>query len=415
MSEQVFVIGGGAAGFFCAINIKLLDPSKTVTIYEKTNKTLQKVKISGGGRCNVTHACFSISDMIKNYPRGDKFLKKAFHHFFTTDTVAWFKHQGVELVSENDGRMFPVTNSSQTIIDCLIGLADKLGVKIVMNTIVQSFKKIDNVWEVQLYDTTGRETYSKTTEALCISCGGFPKIEQFDWIEKSTGHTIIPPIPSLFTFNLPDHPIKNLMGVAVPHVKVKIEGLKAVTEGPLLITHWGVSGPAILKMSAIAARDLHQQNYHFNATINWLPAFNEESLRTHILEYRQQKGTQKVVNAHFINLPARLMSFLLLYSGIDEDQKWATLPAAQQNLLIKNLCSFRIEAKGKTTFKEEFVTAGGIDLKEVDSATMESKLVKGLYFAGEILDIDGVTGGFNFQNAWTTGYIAAKGIIGGEK
>lgn len=399
------MIGGGAAGFFCAVNAARLNPSLQVTIAERSPKLLQKVKISGGGRCNVTHACFEIPQMVKRYPRGEKFLKKAFHHFFTTDTIQWFKERGIVLKTEADGRMFPVTDSSETIINCLLAEAKKYGVQIVNNFIVEKIAVITGGWQVQ--GNGGRQLYC---DFLCVATGGSPRAEQFNWITKTTGHTVETPVPSLFTFNIPGHPVHDLMGVAVAHAQVKIAGLKFQTEGPLLITHWGLSGPAILKMSAFAARELAAGNYRYTVIINWLPAFNENTLREKILAYRQYKGNQKPVNTDWIELPQRLFQFLLEQSGCNPDLRWADIPAAVQNKLIKHLCAYELTAEGKTTFKEEFVTAGGIKLNEVEAATMESRLIPNLFFAGEIIDVDGITGGFNFQNAWTTGFIAAKTI-----
>ena len=404
-SKHLVVAGGGAAGFFCAVNAARLNPNLKVTILEKSQRLLQKVRVSGGGRCNTTHACFEISQMVKRYPRGEKFLKKAFHHFFTTDTIKWFEARGVPLKTEGDGRMFPVTDSSSTIMDCLLQEADRYHVKIITNTGVVSFRQNEPYWEI---DTTNGNRL--IADFLCIACGGFPKADQFNWILGPTGHTLESPVPSLFTFNIPRHPITELMGITVPLAQVKIAGLKWQTAGPMLITHWGLSGPAILKMSAFAARDLAAKNYRYTVFINWLPEMNENTLREKILVHRQLKGNQKPLNTDWINLPQRLFQFLLDQSGIHADMRWADIPATSQNRLIKNLCAYELAAEGKTTFKEEFVTAGGVSLNEIDVNTMGSKLKTGLFFAGEILDVDGITGGFNFQHAWTSGFIAAKAI-----
>lgn len=404
--NQLIVIGGGAAGFFCAINAARLNPALQVTILERSSKVLQKVKVSGGGRCNVTHACFEISQMIKRYPRGEKFLKKAFHHFFTSDTIAWFQQRGVQLKTESDGRMFPTTDASQTIIDCLLAEANKYKVQLKLNTQVDRLRYQNGFWEIQAKDRV------YTAQQLCIACGGFNKEEQFQWITGATGHAIAPPVPSLFTFNIPDHPIRNLMGVTVQQVQVKIAGLKLLTEGPLLITHWGLSGPAVLKMSAFAARELATSNYRYTVIINWLPGFNENTFREKIVNHRQVKGNQKIINTEWIDLPQRLWEFLLEQAGADPDTRWAEVPAIVQNKLVKACCSYELEANGKTTFKEEFVTAGGIHLNEIEVSTMASKLQPQLYFAGEIMDVDGITGGYNFQNAWTSAYIAAAAIAG---
>ena len=416
--KTLVVIGGGAAGFFCAVNAAKIHPLLQVILLEKSSKLLSKVKVSGGGRCNVTHACFSISDIIKKYPRGASFLKKAFHHFFTTDTVEWFRERGVALKTEADGRMFPLSNTSQTIVDCLLSEADKYKVEIRMNaevkeiqSIVNSQKSNDGGSEKNNYQfdiiIAGSDTLS--ADYVCIASGGYQKSAQFNWLIK-TGHTIQSPVPSLFTLNIPQNPITALMGITVENATIKITGSKIQQSGPLLITHWGLSGPAALKLSAWAARDLAACNYHFTIQVNWLPAYNENSLTEKIRQVRFEIASQKIVNRNPFGLPSRLWEYFLLQCGINADLRWADLPAKEQNKLIKILCSQSLEVKGKTTFKEEFVTAGGISLSEIDVNTMQSKLVPHLFFAGEIIDVDAVTGGFNFQNAWTTGWIAARAI-----
>jgi hypothetical protein len=401
--KQLIVIGGGAAGFFCAINAAIANPDLAITIVEKSNKLLSKVRISGGGRCNVTHRCFSIADMIKKYPRGASFLKRSFHHFFTTDTIAWFKQRGVNLKTEADGRMFPESNSSQTIIDCLMKETNKCGIEIMMNAEVKQIS-IDNSFKIEL--ANGK---TLTADHICIASGGYPKALQFEWLKK-LGHTIEEPVPSLFTFNMPGNTVTTLMGVSVEQAAVKIMGSKLSEEGPLLITHWGMSGPAILKLSAWGARELEMKKYDFVIAINWVNEYNENTLREKMQRLRFDIATQKIVNRNPFGLPSRLWEYLLHESGINGDIRWADLPAKEQNRLIKNLCSQEFKVKGKTTFKDEFVTAGGIMLTEIDPSTMQSKIVPNLYFAGEVLNIDGVTGGFNFQNAWTTGWIAAQAI-----
>ncbi|MBI2729223.1 MAG: NAD(P)/FAD-dependent oxidoreductase [Sphingobacteriales bacterium] len=404
MQKHLIVIGGGAAGFFCAVNAARMNPALKVTIIEKSNKLLAKVKISGGGRCNVTHSCFDINEMIRNYPRGANFLKKAFHQFFTADTIQWFEERGVKLKTETDGRMFPVTDTSQTIIDCLLRETNKYGVEILMNTAVDSLQKTSSGWEIIMIN--GQR---KVANYICLACGGFPKLSQFDWIKK-LGHTIVPPVPSLFTFNMPDNKITELMGVSVPDVRIKIAGTKLEVRGPLLITHWGMSGPAVLKLSAWGARELAAGSYQFAIQINWLPPYNENTLREKFVLYRQQLSVQKIINKNPFLLPQRLWEYFLGLCTITNEMRWADLPAKLQNQLIQLLCNGSFNVKGKTTFKEEFVTAGGVMLNEVDVNTMQSKKIPQLFFAGEILDVDGVTGGFNFQNAWTTGWIAAKAI-----
>lgn len=420
-TRNLIIIGGGAAGFFCAVNAARMHPGLQVTILEKSSKLLSKVKVSGGGRCNVTHACFSIPEMVKNYPRGAAFLKRAFHHFFTKDTIQWFSERGVSLKTEADGRMFPESNSSETIIHCLLQEANKYKVEIRMNADV---KHIDIV-QVPASDVpkaiqTGKHTAKKfsihqangiTIDAdyICIACGGFSKASGFDWL-INTGHHIEVPVPSLFTFNIPGNSITSLMGITLNDAIVKIAGTKLQQQGPVLITHWGLSGPAILKLSAWGARVLAEKQYECTAIVNWLPAYHENSLKEKFQQLRFEIASQKMINRNPFALPARLWEYFLQQCAIPAETRWADLPAKEQHKLVKMLCGQELKVKGKTTFKEEFVTAGGILCEEVDVNTMQSKLVPGLFFAGEILNIDGVTGGFNFQNAWTTGWIAAKAI-----
>ena len=404
MSKHLIVIGGGAAGFFCAVNAARMNPSLKVTLLEKSGKLLSKVKISGGGRCNVTHNCFDIAEMSKRYPRGQHFVKKAFHCFFTTDTIQWFEDRGVKIKAEKDGRMFPVSDSSQTIIDCLLQEADTFGVTIKMNSEVKSVRQNAGKFEIQLAGSR-----LMIADYLTIACGGYPKTSMFDWI-KNTGHSIEEPVPSLFTFNMPAHPITKLMGVSTEKTVIKISGTKLKEEGPLLITHWGLSGPVVLRLSAWGARELAMNNWQFTIHVNWLPHYTEQTLREKIQRYRNESASQRIYNKNPFGLVQRLWEFLLGQSGVNEETRWADLPAKEQNKLIKNLCDAEYAIKGKTTFKEEFVTAGGIKLNEVDANTMMSKKMNNLFFAGEILDVDGITGGFNFQHAWTSGFIAAKQI-----
>jgi predicted Rossmann fold flavoprotein len=404
MKRRLVVIGGGAAGFFCAVNAAAMGHNLEVILLEKTNKLLSKVRVSGGGRCNVTHALFDIQEMSRRYPRGQHFVKKTFHQFFTTDTIKWFEQRGVDIKAEKDGRMFPVSDDSSSIIQCLLREADQFGVKIMMNAEVRDIQQKDRHFELSI---PGRETIK--ADLICIACGGYPKRSMFEWLLK-LGHTISPPIPSLFTFNLPKHPITQLMGVSVEKVKLKVEGSKLFEEGPLLITHWGLSGPAVLRLSAWGARELAELKYHFSVHINWLPDENEKDLKGQFQQLRKLSAGKKLSNYGFENIPNRLWQFLLEVSGATGDLRFADLPAKTENLLIKNLVDYKVEVSGKTTFKEEFVTAGGINLAEVDSNTMMSKKIPNIFFAGEILDVDGITGGFNFQHAWTSGWIAAKAI-----
>lgn len=404
MQKHLVVIGGGAAGFFCAINAARLNPLLKVTILEKSNKVLSKVKVSGGGRCNVTHNCFEVQELVKRYPRGQNFLKKVFHWFSTQDTINWFNERGVKLKTEADGRMFPVTNTSQTIIDCLLKEANKYGVTIQLSSEVTAIDKLDEGFAITLANHQ-----KLLANFICIASGGYPKTVQFNWLTQ-VGHSIESPVPSLFTFNIPNDAITQLMGISVENAQVKIVGSKLQNTGSLLITHWGLSGPAVLKLSAYGARELANQNYHFKILVNWLAQYNEQSLKEEWHYLRQQYSNSKMVNKNPFELPTRLWLYLLQVSGINDSLRWADINSKQQNLLIKSLTAQEFDVKGKTTFKEEFVTCGGIKLTEVDANTLQSKLVPHLFFAGEVLDIDGITGGFNFQNAWTTGFIAAKAI-----
>ncbi len=408
-SKKLIVIGGGAAGFFTAVNAARLSPDLQVTILEKTGRILSKVSVSGGGRCNVTHACFDIASMIQFYPRGANFLKKAFHHFFTKDTIQWFEERGVKLKTESDGRMFPVSNTSSSIMNCLMLEADKYHVAVQKNSGVKAIIPGEELFTLEMEN--GKPLMA---DYICIACGGFPKAEHFIWLTK-LGHTISTPVPSLFTFNMPDqksaqHSLTALMGVSVPKAMVKIQGTKLQSTGPLLVTHWGISGPAVLKLSAWGARELAEKSYRFNISINWIPPYTEHTLRSEWQEIRQNNSGRKLISGNPFDLPARLWEYLLAESDVEAAQRWDDLKTGQQNVLIQKLTMQSFAVKGKTTFKEEFVTAGGISLKEVDVNTMQSKLHKGLFFAGEILDVDGITGGFNFQHAWTSGWIAANAI-----
>jgi hypothetical protein len=407
--KKLIVIGGGAAGFFCAVNAAEKNPELDVVLIEKSNKLLSKVRVSGGGRCNVTHACFSIAEMIKKYPRGEKFLKQAFHYFFTTDTIAWFEKRKVKLKTESDGRMFPENNSSETIIYCLLKEANKYRVEILMN---REIVKIENKCIGENKDQF--QIFSKDDSILeadfvCIACGGFHKPEHYKWLTR-LGHSFESPVPSLFTFNVPRNPIAELMGISVENAQVKITGTKFFQNGPLLITHWGFSGPAVLKLSAFAAIELAKMNYDFSISINWIADYHENSVLEKLKLIRNELASKKIINKNPFNLPQRLWDYHLQHCGINPEIRWADLPAKQQNILSKQLCVQSFHVKGKTTFKEEFVTAGGIKLNEVDVSTMQSKIVPHLFFAGEILNVDGITGGFNFQHAWTSGWIAAKEI-----
>lgn len=397
---DILIVGGGAAGFFSAINIVERNPKLKVAILERGKEVLSKVRVSGGGRCNVTHACFDPNELVKFYPRGEKELRGPFHQFCSGDTIEWFEKHGVELKIEDDGRMFPVSNSSQTIIDCFLHASHKLGITILTGQSVQSIFKKDNCWKIE----TQTENY--LAEKLILATGSNPKI----WDMLHTfGHAIITPVPSLFTFNVKDPRIKELPGIAT-QVNVKVIGSKLESTGPLLITHWGMSGPAILKLSAWGARILHDKNYQFAIEVNWLNDIETEEAETLLKELKQEHAKKTVAKKSPFEVQNRLWESLVLASGIGAETKWADLSKIQLQNLANQLTKGIFQVNGKSTFKEEFVTAGGIDLKEINFKTMESKLHPNLYFAGEIVNIDAITGGFNFQNAWTSGFIVANAI-----
>lgn len=401
MKLRVAVIGGGAAGFFAAISCKQHHPEAEVILFEKTNKLLAKVKISGGGRCNVTNGYEGVSGFAKHYPRGEKQLKKAFGQFHSKDTVEWFETRGVQLKVEPDGRMFPVTDDSQTIIDCLTREVRRLGV--IIKTAEPVREIILEGDSIGLELNSGLEKFSK----VIVTTGGQPKLDGFKWL-SDLGHNIVEPVPSLFTFNMPKNPITKLMGLSVPNATVRVQGSKLMQRGPLLITHWGMSGPAVLKTSAWGARVLHELNYQFVVHINWLGEMKEQEARELIHEVQSASPKKQIKNLCPFELPQRLWDFHLEQCEIISDKPWAELSKKHINKLIEVLTNDQYPVSSKTTFKEEFVTAGGIDLADVDFNTMESRKVSGLFFAGEVLNIDGVTGGFNFQAAWTTGFIAGK-------
>lgn len=400
MSQKfdVIIIGAGAAGVFAGINIKTINPQLSVTILEKSKNALSKVKVSGGGRCNVTHACFDPSELIKFYPRGSRELRGPFSNFQPGDTIAWFADRGIELKIEDDGRMFPTTDSSQTIIDCFYKELNQLNIPIIYQTKVDSITKTDEGFNLGDYECS-----------YCIvTTGGFNKIEQYRFI-KDLDINIIPPAPSLFTFNLPKHPILKLQGL-VSNSSVKIHGTKFSDFGPLLITHWGMSGPAILKLSSWAARELQAKDYTFTFSVNWATNHSQESLREFLEAFKTNNAAKKIQNALPLEIPKKLHYYLFEKSQINLEKKWGEISKKELNKFIEMVLNDQYQSQGKTTFKQEFVSCGGVDLKEVDFKTMQSKKVKNLYFAGEVLDIDALTGGFNFQAAWTTAYLAALSI-----
>jgi predicted Rossmann fold flavoprotein len=403
MKFDLVVIGGGAAGFFGAIQAAERKPGLKVLILEKTTKLLTKVKVSGGGRCNVTHNNFNPFELARHYPRGEKALKSLFKSFQTEDTVRWFESKGVALKAEEDGRMFPITDDSQTIIDCLMEQANSRKIRLELGAPVLSVKKRDNIFVVE----TSQGVFE--ADKVLIAAGGNAQAQAYQWI-ADIGHTIIKPIPSLFTFNESEKKFKDLMGIAVPRAEVKIAGTKFVQVGPLLITHWGLSGPAVIKLSAWAAEYLNGIQYTFQALVSWIGPMKEMEFMEGLQEHKKQRGKQKVITNPLFGLPQRLWQKLCELSEIEETKIWAEVPQKNMNKLMENTIRCPFQIKGKTTFKEEFVTCGGVDLKEIDLETLESKLVPGLFFAGEVLHIDGETGGFNFQAAWTTAYVAARTI-----
>ena len=332
--KKLIVIGGGAAGFFCALNAARMNPNLQVTLLEKTNKLLSKVKVSGGGRCNVTHALFDRSEMNKHYPRGQNFVKKTMHQFFTSDTINWFEERGVRLKTEKDGRMFPVTDSSQTIINCLMNEANNYSVEIWINAEVKSMNYEAGKFNLELSDSR-----QLTSDFVCVASGGYSKTTMFQWLEN-LGHSIVTPVPSLFTFNLPKHPITQLMGVSIEQVRIKIEGSKLYETAPLLITHWGLSGPVVLKLSAWGAREFAMNNYHFKIHINWLPDFSEQGLKKEFQNFRNTHSSKKINNYNFGQLPNRLWQFLLDQSGLNEETRFGDLPARIENVLIRNLVDY---------------------------------------------------------------------------
>ncbi|RDC63097.1 BaiN/RdsA family NAD(P)/FAD-dependent oxidoreductase [Adhaeribacter pallidiroseus] len=408
MRETIVVMGGGAAGFFGAITCAENNPTAQVILLEKTTKLLSKVRVSGGGRCNVTHHCFNPTQLAQFYPRGGKFLKNLFKSFGAAETVAWFQNRNVLLHTEPDGRMFPVTNDSDTIVNCLLQAAQKANITVETSLGVE---KILPVFTAALPHFNLQLSNGKTLTAnkVLITTGGAPKLESYQWL-KDLGLHIQEPVPSLFTFNVPGSPLQELAGVAVPKAKVKIVGQQLENEGPLLITHWGFSGPAVLKLSAWGARLLQQLSYQFTILINWVPEHTEESLRAALMQYRHEFARRNVAAHPMFQLPQRLWKALINLAGINDQVKWAELPAKNQNKLLEQLHRAPFTVRGKTTFKEEFVTCGGVDVNELDPKTMQSKKIPGLYLAGEILDVDGVTGGFNFQAAWTTAFLAGKAM-----
>lgn len=399
---NIAIIGGGAAGFFAAINAKENYPNASVTIFEKTSKVLAKVKISGGGRCNVTNAAETIEDLLKAYPRGKRVLKSAFYHFNNHNMMQWLEQKGVDLTIQEDKHVFPKSQQSQTIIDCFLSETDRLRIAINLNKAVINLEQVHEN-KIQLYFKESSQIFDK----VIVTTGGTPKRKGLEWLEK-LGHKIEEPVPSLFTFNMPNENITKLMGVVVQNVQVKIKGTKLVSNGPLLITHWGMSGPAILILSSFGARVLYDKNYQFVTQINWINKFDFEEIKKEIKDIQLKHPKKQIQKVKAFGIPTRLWIYLLEKLDIPLDKKWIEIGNKTINKLIAILTNDTYDVNGKTTFKEEFVTCGGISLKSINTKNLQSKAVKNLYFAGEVLDVDGITGGFNFQAAWSTGFVCAK-------
>ena len=404
-SFTIAVIGGGAAGFFGAITAAETYPDASVIILEKNRTVLNKVRISGGGRCNVTHACFDNRQLVKQYPRGEKPMRALLTQFDATATVNWFEQRGTPLKTEADGRMFPTTNTSDTIVDCLLTTARRLGIQVRTSCGVAAIRQTEaRTWSLELFTD---ETL--VVDRVLIATGGYPQPASYGWLPEQS-EALLSPVPSLFTFNTPDNYLLPLAGVSVPDARVSVIGTKQEQRGPILITHWGFSGPVILRLSAWAARELSETDYQFTLRISWVPDLNDNSLRGKLQEFRQQNGRKLVVSQNPFGLPARLWQAFADDAGVPNEQRWADLPAKPLNRLADRLTNSQFQVSGKTTFKDEFVTCGGISLDSLHAQTLESRAWPGLFFAGEVLDIDGITGGFNFQNAWTTGYVAGRNI-----
>ena len=401
---KIAIIGGGAAGFFSAIAAKENFPNLEVTILERSDKLLSKVKISGGGRCNVTNGCSSIDELCEAYPRGGKSLKKMFYTFSNKDATQWFGARGVPLVTQGDNCVFPESQNSQSIIDCFLKEVERLSIKIELNSGVRSLKSIGDKLELEFIN---EELPSRIFDKVIVATGGSPKRAGLNWLEE-LGHKIEQPVPSLFSFNMPSESITGLMGIVVENIVVNIQGTKIKAAGAVLVTHWGMSGPVILKLSSFGAVKLHEKEYNFKIRVNWVNEPNYEKVTQYLKNIMNEHSNKILSNYRPYAIPDRLWMFLMDKYGISSDRKWGELGNKDINKITNFLTNEEYEVKGKSTFTEEFVTCGGVSLKSIDLNTMQSKVCKNLYFAGEILDIDGITGGFNFQAAWTTGFIAGK-------
>lgn len=401
---KIAIIGGGAAGFFSAIAAKENFPEAQVVIYEKSQKILSKVKISGGGRCNVTNGCTDIKELSKAYPRGSRALQRAFYTFNTKDTMQWFESRGVPLVIQDDNCVFPESQNSQSIIDIFINETKRLGIVIELGMGIQTIRPNKDALRLHFISDKKKPTLF---DKVIVATGGVPRIKGLEWL-ANLGHKIEKPVPSLFTFNMPNESVTKLMGIVIENSMVSIQGTKLKSNGPLLITHWGMSGPAILKLSSFGARVLNDLNYDFKVQVNWVNEKNNDLVLSELKSIATLNSNKKLTNVRPYYLPERLWLHLIEKSGFMSTKKWDELGKKGIHKIVEILTNDTYAAKGKTTFKDEFVTCGGISLDSVDFKTMQSKLVKNLYFAGEILDIDGITGGYNFQAAWTTGFIAGK-------
>jgi predicted Rossmann fold flavoprotein len=406
---QIAIVGGGAAGFFAAIACARANPENEISIFERGSEFLTKVRISGGGRCNVTHACFDPRTLSEHFPRGERALISPLHRFSPADTVAWFEARGVRLKTEPDGRIFPVTDSSRTIIDCLLNEAKAAGVRLFSRKgIEQARISGQNTFELSLTDAEVIKC-----NRLLLATGGSRSVAGAQ-IAQSLGHTIVPPVPSLFSLHVSTPWLRSLPGVSIPDVEVSVPGTKLCESGPMLITHNGVSGPAVLRLSAWGARVLHGLDYRFILRVNWLPDFAEDAIRGQLQSLRQSSPNRLVVNSPLAPVPARLWEQLARAAGIVREARWTALPRAKAQALAQVLTRTELEVNGKSLNKDEFVTCGGVSLREINFKTMESRITPHLYFAGELLDLDGVTGGFNFQAAWTTGWIAGHAMADRE-
>lgn len=401
---NVAIIGGGAAGFFAAINAKENHPQAKITIFEKTQKILSKVKISGGGRCNLTNACNSISELSKAYPRGEKSLKKLFHVFNNQDAMVWFKQRGVEIVVQDDNCVFPLSQDSQTVIDCFFRETNRLNISIKRGFGVSSITSVGAGLEIHFANqSSSPECFDK----VIVCTGGSPQEKGLQWL-ADLGHTIESPVPSLFTFAIPSDSITQLMGLVVENTQLSIQGTKFKSDGALLLTHWGMSGPAILKLSSYAARYISQQAYHFKLQVNWVNETNCDKVYELLQAMSLENPNKMLCNKTPYQLQMRLWAYILHKAELPETKKWGELGKKAINKLVTILTNDVYEVKGRSVFRDEFVTCGGVSLDSINIATMQSKVCPGLYFAGEVLDIDAITGGYNFQAAWTTAFVAAK-------